>query len=39
MTKGDRDKLRAELAGGIAAAIVSTIKDDDGYNRLWNLGN
>lgn len=37
MTKGDRDKLRAELAGGIAAAIVSTIKDDEDYWRLKHL--
>ncbi|QHJ81781.1 MAG: hypothetical protein [Caudoviricetes sp.] len=39
MTKGDRDKLRAELAGKVAAAIVSTIKDDDDYSRIWNMAN
>lgn len=39
MTKGDRDKLRAELVGKVAAAIVGTIKDDNDYNRFWNLGN
>ena len=37
MTKGDRDKLRAEVAGGIAAAIVSTITNDEEYDRLYYL--
>ena len=38
MTKGDRDKLRAELAGKVAAAIVSTIRNEEDYCRYSNLG-
>lgn len=34
MTKGDKIKLRAELAGKCAAAMVSTITNDDDYTRL-----
>ncbi|QHJ81958.1 MAG: hypothetical protein [Caudoviricetes sp.] len=37
MTNGDKIKLRAELAGSIAAAIISTIKDDEDYWRLKHL--
>lgn len=37
MTKGDRDKLRAELAGKFAAAIVGTITNDGEYDRLYYM--
>lgn len=37
MTNGDKIKLRAELAGKCAAAIVGTIKDDDDYWRIKHL--
>ena len=37
MTKGDKIKLRAELAGKCAAAMVSTIKDDEDYWRIRHM--
>lgn len=37
MTKGDKIKLRAELAGKCAAAMVSTIKDDEDYWRIFHM--
>ena len=37
MTKGDKIKLRAELAGKCAAAMVSTITNDDDYTRVYYL--
>lgn len=39
MTKGDKIKLRAELAGKCAAAMVSTIKDDEDYWRIRHMAN
>ncbi len=37
MTNGDKIKLRAELAGKCAAAMVSTITNDDEYDRMYYM--
>lgn len=37
MTNGDKIKLRAELAGKVAAAMVGTITNDDEYDRLYYM--
>lgn len=39
MNSADRERMRAELAGQCAAAMVGTIRDDDDYARLVYLAD
>ncbi len=39
MTRGERERLRAELAGKCAAAMVGTIRNDSDYARLVYIAN